>query len=401
LRAAVVDGRLRNTLYRLEQLQKLHKVLAQDADSIQTAIQNDSGCTAAEARIEYSLALNSLRSRHQELDADKALHDEYLVTNNHSAEHLRNGVGIVIIRAASHTQFFSIVAPLSGALAAGNCIILELERNTRTVPETLKKALEKALDKDIFAIVAEAVRDEKILASSVQVLQDIPGTTPRRDNQIVSLAAPTIAVVDRSADFEATAKALVAARFSFNGRSPFAPDLVLVNEFVKKDLVDALIRHRVTLVEPGDVQRSASSRSKSFLSAIQNNHDAHLVTSDTRGAIVDVGARSEALLHTKVAEPCLVIHSVKSLDDAIDFVNASKRISLAAAYYFGHASMAKYLCQFIDSQVSYVNHIPSELFVGPTFPIGQDIETGIRYPSKLFSIPSPAFAPPPPGSSDL
>lgn len=51
-----------------------------------------------------------------------------------------------------------------------------------------------------------------------------------------------VAIVDRSADIEAAAKAITAARFSFGGYSPYAPDLVLVNEFVKKEFFEACSR---------------------------------------------------------------------------------------------------------------------------------------------------------------
>lgn len=35
--------------------------------------------------------------------------------------------------------------------------------------------------------------------------------------------------------------------------------------------------------------------------------------------------------------------------------------SLAAAYVFTTPSMAKYMCQFLDTAVSYVNQIPTKL----------------------------------------
>lgn len=52
-----------------------------------------------------------------------------------------------------------------------------------------------------------------------------------------------VAIVDRSADIDAAAKAITTARFSFGGYSPYAPDLVLVNEFIKKDFFEACSRY--------------------------------------------------------------------------------------------------------------------------------------------------------------
>lgn len=56
-----------------------------------------------------------------------------------------------------------------------------------------------------------------------------------------------IAIVDRTADIESAAKAIATARFTFGGTSPYAPDLVLVNEFVKKEFFEACSRHATLL----------------------------------------------------------------------------------------------------------------------------------------------------------
>ena len=71
--------------------------------------------------------------------------------------------------------------------------------------------------------------------------------------------------------------------------------------------------------------------------------------------------RSTSLLKTKISEPVLLVHSVKSLDDAIDFINNGDSNELLAAYHFGENAQCKYLSQFVASQVSYINHIPAEL----------------------------------------
>jgi acyl-CoA reductase-like NAD-dependent aldehyde dehydrogenase len=51
-----------------------------------------------------------------------------------------------------------------------------------------------------------------------------------------------VAVVDRTADFSQAAKHLIRARFSFKGESPYAPDVVLVNEFCMKDFCNAALQ---------------------------------------------------------------------------------------------------------------------------------------------------------------
>lgn len=131
--------------------------------------------------------------------------------------------------------------------------------------------------------------------------------------------------MDRSADFNEAAKNLINARFGFRGKSPYAPDVVLVNEFVKKDLLQALVNHSITagsqVLQNGDAEKKTlrDSGLKALISELQNA-DGKLVTEESNGAIVDVKKRSASLLTKKINEPVLQIHTMKSLDDAIDCV---------------------------------------------------------------------------------
>jgi aldehyde dehydrogenase (NAD+) len=50
-----------------------------------------------------------------------------------------------------------------------------------------------------------------------------------------------------------------------------------------------------------------------------------------------------------------------SLDDAIDFLNSTFSTRLRALYAFADPKAAKYLAQFIRTDVSFVNHIPLSL----------------------------------------
>lgn len=137
LRAAAIDGRTQNVFYRQTQLLKLHKRLVQEVEAITSAIVSDSGNTRAEAQIEYSLALTELRERYAELDPKQELEDEYAVAKGTDAAHLRKGAGIVLLKARTeHTLFFSVVAPLSAAIAAGNCVILQVWFSSRSCLKT-------------------------------------------------------------------------------------------------------------------------------------------------------------------------------------------------------------------------------------------------------------------------
>ena len=190
----------------------------------------------------------------------------------------------------------------------------------------MRRILPSSIDHDAIAISQGPITDESLLNTSVRVIQDASEAKSAKVNEIVSVpSARTIAIVDRTADFNETAKNLINARFAFRGKSPYAPDIVLVNEFVKKDLLQALVNQTITagsqVLQNGDAEKKTlrDSGLKALIAELQKA-DAKLVTEETNGAIVDIKKRSSDLLTKKITEPVLQIHTMKSLDDAIDFV---------------------------------------------------------------------------------
>lgn len=126
LRAAITDGRTANIRYRQNELHKLHSALTENADALANAISQDTGATSAEVEAELFLTMDSLRHLYDSLNFVKEMKEEYLVTNGEDNLGRRIGVGLVVVRPTSHTRLFSVLGPICAALAAGNCILLEV-----------------------------------------------------------------------------------------------------------------------------------------------------------------------------------------------------------------------------------------------------------------------------------
>lgn len=126
LQMSVVDGRPENGRYRQDQLQSLHKALGGEADQICTALQAGSKSSASEAEAEYYLAMEAVKHFYGTLDFEKDLKEEYNVAHGKDNPNRRIGVGLVVIRPTGHTRLYSIVTPLAAAIAAGNCVVLEV-----------------------------------------------------------------------------------------------------------------------------------------------------------------------------------------------------------------------------------------------------------------------------------
>ncbi|KAL9088939.1 MAG: hypothetical protein Q9165_005996 [Trypethelium subeluteriae] len=243
LRAAKIDGRTENVRFRQNELQNLHKALGDNADVICEAIQKDAQGPRVEVDSEYYLGMLAVRDAYQSLDFDNELREEYLIAKNKDNEKRRVGYGIILIRPTTHTRFFSIVAPVALAIAAGNCVLLELPQTLSSLDSVLKNTLSKVLDQDTFVIANDEVKDQQLLDECLVVDQAGSYTGNSKLDLLSQPSAQTLAVVDRTADIQKAAKAIVAARFTYGGRSPYSPDIVLVNEFKKKDFFEACVRY--------------------------------------------------------------------------------------------------------------------------------------------------------------
>ena len=131
LQEAVTDGRLANVFFRREQLYRLHEALLRSKDAIVNGIVKDSGNTAAEAFAELYATLSAIKSNHDQLQPETELEAEYRVAHGKDSPETRDGFGIVLVRPHAHTFVYSVLAPVSAALAAGNCVAVVV----REVPE--------------------------------------------------------------------------------------------------------------------------------------------------------------------------------------------------------------------------------------------------------------------------
>ena len=103
--------------------------------------------------------------------------------------------------------------------------------------------------------------------------------------------------------------------------------------------------------------------------------------------------------------PVIIVLRVSSLDDAIDVCNGqisklapSRPDGLSASFIFAAPREASYLSNFINANLSCINHIPAELMIGPVCPSNHPVTSASvpRYTTSMFSDPSPQLLHPTP-----
>ncbi len=122
LKAAAIDGRAHNIFYRQTQLERLCNALTSQVEEFRKAIRNDYGHNNAEIAVEISLAIDAVKRHYHSLQPLEAHKEEYRIAHGEDAPDSKTPIGIVYIEPSLHTLFYSVVAPLSAAIAAGNCV---------------------------------------------------------------------------------------------------------------------------------------------------------------------------------------------------------------------------------------------------------------------------------------
>ncbi|KAF2003490.1 ALDH-like protein [Amniculicola lignicola CBS 123094] len=417
LQATASTAQCQNSFFRLENLKAVHDILRTNVTTLKEAIIKDTKVSDAEAVVEIAQTLSIIKQHYRSIKVTEGIEEEYKVANGKDAPSRRVPWGVVFIEPQwRHTPFLSVVSTVSAALVAGNCVALKFENTTRALPSILRDLLPQALIPDVFAPISSTPSSED-LEFCLQVIQASNNISSPNVRQLVSHDGVVVAFVDRTANLALAAESLVTARFAFGGTSPYAPDLVLVNEYVEKEFLDLVLSRAIRYLTRSSSKTNGTvngsgrkleqkSPIEATITSLQSSPGWHtdIVTQGEHGAVVSlVSTTTHPTLPPKTSSPVFAVSTVTSIDHAIDLTLSSadrESDSILAAYHFASAAHAKYLIQFLPAEVSFANHIPNALLLGPAAPSFHTFSLSPRYTSSHFTRPVAAFVAVPSASED-
>lgn len=196
----------------------------------------------------------------------------------------------------------------------------------------LRKLLPDALDADIFAISNSRPPDSYLsqcvvvsqLDDDRKIFSIAAGCLPSRSSALA------VAVIDRTANISSAARSVALSRRFFQGQSHYAPDIVLVSEWVADELLAHLVREVATpLVKGkrpspaanGHLKKPKPDSREQALKQFDGKEGCKVVVSGENGSIVEMTSRDQVILHQKIEGPVTVLYRISSLDDAIDASN--------------------------------------------------------------------------------
>lgn len=261
LREAYDSGLTRPLQWRRDQLHSLRRMLVEHAPEFDLALNEDLGKPPAEARLAETGFLvseidHTLRHLKRWLAPRRA--GVPLILQPASARVLLEPLGVVLVIAPWNYPLQLALAPLIGALAAGNAALVKPSELALSTSLLLGRLLPEYLDPRAVAVVEGGVEETTALLE--QRFDHIFYTGNGRVGRVVMTAAAknltpvTLELggkspvwIDGSVDIEAAARRIAWAKFMNCGQTCVAPDYVLATPAVADKLSPALAHAIVEL----------------------------------------------------------------------------------------------------------------------------------------------------------
>jgi aldehyde dehydrogenase (NAD+) len=380
LRASFESGHTRGLGWRREQLEGLCRMLRDRRADLAAAIHADLGKPKAEveggelaqAAYEARFALRKLgtwtapeRIGSLSLPGRRAVH--------------REPVGVVLIASPWCHPVGLLLAPLAGAIAAGNCAVLRPPTNARHTARLLSRLVVRYLDPDAIVLIdgdddtAIALFEERFdhiffMGSGAMGRVATDAGSRHATPTTIELVGKSPCLVDSDVDIRDVARQIAFGKFFHAGQTSAAPDYVLVPERCERPLIDAL----------GNAIRETFGKDPSrspHYARIENPEQRALLESLRRDGEVAIGGEARpadgyipptvlrnvsptaAILSAEVLGPILPVLRVPGITEAIDFVN-DRDHPLALYVFAGDEDTQELVVEQTRSRGVCVNGIP-------------------------------------------
>ncbi|MFI1257996.1 aldehyde dehydrogenase family protein [Streptomyces netropsis] len=414
LRAFFRTGGTKPLAWRTGQLRALRAMLTERGEDFAEALRADLGKSRAEAyRTEIDFTVREIDHTLEHLEdwlrPEPAAVPARLGADA-SAWTVLDPLGVVLVIAPWNYPAQLLLAPVVGALAAGDCVVAKPSELAPATSAALARYLPEYLDARAVAVVEGGVpettalleqRFDHIFYTGNGVVGRIVMTAAARHLTPVTLelGGKSPVFVDRDTDVRTVAARLAAGKFLNAGQTCVAPDYVLTDPETARALEPALAEAVGALygsdpAASGEYGRIVNTRHFDRLTALLDSgrlvvgggHDrAAKYIAPTVLAGVDPGS---PVMREEIFGPILPIVEVPGLDEAIAFVN--ERDKPLALYAFTESDATRRRLAEETSSGGLGFGLPLAHLTVPELPFGGVGESGMgryhgRYSIETFS----------------
>jgi aldehyde dehydrogenase (NAD+) len=353
LRAAFDSGRSRPIAWRKAQLERLKCLLRDGEAQLLEALRRDLGKPAIEG------FLTDIAFVRAEIDETLRHLDAWLrpekvrvpLKQRPGGAHIyRDPLGVVLIIGPWNYPVQLVLAPLVGAIAAGNCAVIKPSEISEHTAHALADLIPRYLDPECVAVVeggaaeTTALLDERwdhiFYTGNGSVGRVVMAAAAKHLTPVtLELGGKSPTIVDRSANLDVAARRIAWGKYMNAGQTCVAPDYVLVSRDVAGPFA-ARMRDAVTRFYGSDPRASAD-----YARIINDRHFdrlERLLDADGAGDLVFGADRNRAerylaptallgtdpaapLMQEEIFGPVLPIIPVDDSSEAVSFVNEREK----------------------------------------------------------------------------
>ena len=360
MRQPVSAGETRPRAWRLEQLNRLERAIAERRDAVLNALASDLGKPPVEAYFELVAVqqeIQLVRSRLRRWMAPRTVGLPVFMQPGR-AEVIREPLGCVLVIGPWNYPFLLSLQPLVSALAAGNTVVLKPSEHAPATSALIADLLGAAFPASTVQVVqgdgpvAQALLQERFdhifFTGGERVGRLVMEAAARHLTPVtLELGGKSPAVVLKDADLEVSARRLVWGKCLNAGQTCIAPDYLLVDAAVEAPRVQQLsqrIEHCFgseplaspdlgSLVNQAQFERlntllEGARRRGQVLSGGQSDPGQRRIAP----TLIRVESLDDPLMQEELFGPLLPVLSVSGLDEAIERIN--QRPKPLALYLF-------------------------------------------------------------------
>lgn len=356
------SGKTINVDYRIKNLKKLNDIIKKNEDKILNELKKDLGKSNFEGYVtEVGILYDDINFHIKNVKkwSSEEKRKSPIVYYPSKSYIYKEPYGVTLIIGPFNYPFQLVIAPLIGAISAGNTAIIKPSENSRNIALLLEKLINENFPegylrvvnplggKETVSLLLDKPFDYIFFTGSVRVGKLVMQKAAQHLTPVtLELGGKSPCIVDSDAKLKLAAKRIVWGKFLNAGQTCVAPDYLCVHKSVKDELLKLIINEiRVQFGEnvrnsedyPRIVNKSSLERLSGYLNDGKiyyggNIYEDNLYMEPTLIIKPDLNS---PLMSDEIFGPILPILVYEDLDNVIKFIN--HREKPLALYYFSES----------------------------------------------------------------
>lgn len=352
-------GKTKDINFRIEALKKLKRVIKENEDKILEALKRDLGKSNFESyATEIGLVYDEINTHIKNIKRwSKIKKIKSPIVHYPSKSYIyKEPYGVILIIGPFNYPFQLVMAPLVGAISAGNTAIIKPSENTKNTALLLEEIINENFNKEYLRVVSPLEGKETVsfllefpfdyifFTGSIRVGKIVMEKAAKNLVPVtLELGGKSPCIVDKDAKLEIAAKRIVWGKFLNVGQTCVAPDYLCVHRSIRDKLLKLIIEeiHKQfgkDIKSSPDYPRVVNSASLNRLSEYLNDgkiyyggkidkNDLYMEPTILTNVDVDSNVMTE-----EIFGPILPVIEFENIKDIINFINAREKP--LALYYF-------------------------------------------------------------------